>query len=152
GVAQHFGLPGWDLVDGEPEGAWYRPNPEPPAPRKILFVHNHVMGSHEIFARMAVEQFLGANEVTVVPSLAVAHRALEAQGFEALLVDYDLADAKGDALIRALRVGGSRVAIVGVSSKDEENQALLEAGADATCERLEFHNLPALLDALALAG
>src|SRR5262249_30261490 len=110
---------------------------------KILFVENH-----EVFARMAIAQFLSAHEVTLDPSLREAERALKAQEFSVILVDYDLDDGKGDALVRALRGAGARVAIVGVSAKEEGNQALRAAGASATCGKLDLHKLPALLEAL----
>jgi DNA-binding response OmpR family regulator len=109
---------------------------------RILFVENA-----EVFARVVIEQFLSGHEVIVVPSLAGARRALAAGRFDAALVDYDLDDGKGDALVRELRAAGSRLRIIGVSSKAEGTRALLAAGVDASCGKLEFAGLPALLAA-----
>lgn len=41
-------------------------------------------------------------EVTVVPSLALARPTLGGRDFHALLVDYDLEDGKGAALVERL--------------------------------------------------
>jgi DNA-binding response OmpR family regulator len=107
---------------------------------RILFVENH-----EIFARMAISQFLGEHRVVVTPSLEGARRLLSHQRPDAILVDYDLDDGKGSALVLELRKSGFRGLIIGVSAKEEGNRFLLEAGADAVCGKLELHRLPALL-------
>jgi DNA-binding response OmpR family regulator len=110
---------------------------------RILFVEN--AGT---FAGVVIEQFLSGHEVVLVPSLAAARRALAGDPFGVALVDYDLDDGKGDALVRELRAAGSRLRIIGVSSKAEGNRALVAAGADASCSKLAFAGLPALLAAM----
>jgi DNA-binding response OmpR family regulator len=68
---------------------------------KILCVENHA-----VFAANVTSQFLPQHSVTVAPSLTDAHRALGTGSFDLLLVDYDLDDGKGDALVRQLHVSG----------------------------------------------
>src|SRR2546428_13925257 len=81
---------------------------------RILYVENH-----PVFAKNVIAQFLSQHVVTVVPSLAQARRALETGGFDILLVDYDLDDGKGDALVKELGISGSPPIAIGVSSHDE---------------------------------
>lgn len=107
---------------------------------RILFVENH-----KIFAEMVIAQFLSEHTLTLVPSLAEAWRAMDAGSFDAVLVDYDLDDGKGSTLIAELRKAGFGGRVIGVSSKEEGNQAMLEAGADAACGKLQFQRLPQLL-------
>ena len=110
---------------------------------RILWVENHPR-----FVSVVRNQFLAGHELTVVPSLEAARVAAAAGGFDAVLVDYDLDDRKGDLLVRELREKLPRVAIVATSSHENGNQALLAAGADAVCGKLEFSRIPNLLESL----
>ena len=110
---------------------------------KILYVENHA-----IFAAQVCRQFLSAHDVHVVPSLAGARRALEIERYELLLVDYDLDDGKGDALISVCRASNPLLKIIAASSHDAGNAALLSAGASTVCSKMEFHKIQAVIDRL----
>lgn len=103
---------------------------------KILFVENHA-----IFARQVTACFLSAHEVTIVSTLADARRRLNVDTFDVVLVDYDLDDGKGEQLIREMRGAGRTVRIIGVSAREDGNAALLRAGADATCSKMNFDRI-----------
>lgn len=100
---------------------------------KILLVENHA-----IFAATVVEQFLRPHDVTVVPSVAAGLKAVGTVQFDAVLVDYDLDDGKGDQLVRAIRGAGFDAPIIAVSARDEGNLAMIDAGADAACPKRGF--------------
>lgn len=109
----------------------------------ILYIENHA-----VFAETVKQRFLSQHLVTVVPSLAAARSAILRETFDFLLVDYDLEDGKGDKLVRELRVSGSEAIIIGVSSHDEGNTALVRAGADAVCSKMEFDEIQGLLNSI----
>ena len=70
---------------------------------------------------------------------------LSAEQFELLLVDYDLDDGKGEELVRELREAGSQTRIIGISAREEGNAALLQAGADVICGKMEFDRIQELI-------
>jgi DNA-binding response OmpR family regulator len=107
---------------------------------KILFVENH-----SIFARQVIKLFLSKHQVTVTPSLSMARSNLAINEFDLLLVDYDLDDVKGAVLIRELREAGNKIRVIGVSAREEGNAALLEAGADAICSKMDFNRIQELI-------
>ena len=107
---------------------------------KILFVENH-----SIFAQQATIHFLSAHQVTVAPSLSMARSSLAANQFDILFVDYDLDDGKGEELVRELREAGNKIRFVGVSAREEGNVALLQAGVDAVCSKMEFNRIQELI-------
>jgi DNA-binding response OmpR family regulator len=111
---------------------------------KILYVENHA-----VFAENVKRQFLSHHLVTVVPSLFAARRAMLGEAFDVVLVDYDLDDGKGDELVRALRLSHSNVAIIGVSSHEEGNAALMRAGAAAVCSKMNFDQIQKVIDRIA---
>ncbi|HEY3445048.1 MAG TPA: response regulator [Myxococcales bacterium] len=126
-------------------GSAKKPNcPDAGSPKcphmKILFVENHAD-----FAKIVAAKFLAGHEVTIVPSLAEARHALGGAPFDAVLVDYDLDDGKGEVLVRELRAAGNRVRTIGVSAKDEGNVALLAAGADAVVPKMRFSEIESVL-------
>ena len=102
----------------------------------ILWIENH-----ERFAKIALKTFLTAHTVTVVPSLAAARAALAPAKFDLVLVDYDLDDGKGDALIKEIMALCPSPRIIATSSHAFGNQALMEAGADAVCGKTEFASI-----------
>lgn len=110
---------------------------------RILFVE-----SHDVFAATVVGEFLADHHVTVVPSVGAAEAAFETHAYDAALVDYDLDDEKGDEFVRRLRLTGSRLPIVAVSSHGEGNEALVRAGADAICRKMDFVTISRVLDDL----
>jgi protein-tyrosine phosphatase/CheY-like chemotaxis protein len=111
---------------------------------KILYVENHA-----VFAGNVISQFLSQHSVTVAPNLADARRVLAAGNYDLLLVDYDLDDGKGDALVRELQVSDRAVPVIGVSSHDEGNAALLRAGAVAVCNKMQFDRIQAVIETVA---
>jgi CheY-like chemotaxis protein len=110
---------------------------------RILYVENH-----PVFAANVISQFLSQHSVTVVPSLAEARRVLAAGSFDLLLVDYDLDDGKGDALVNQVHVSGKTVPVIGVSSHEEGNNALLRAGAVAVCSKMHFDRIQSVIDSV----
>jgi DNA-binding response OmpR family regulator len=103
--------------------------------------------NHATFAEIVTRQFLGGHDVRVVPSLAAARSELLAGAFDAVLVDYDLDDGKGDVLVRELIAERFAGRIVGISSHLDGNQALLAAGAHASCPKTKFGEISAVLEA-----
>ncbi len=99
---------------------------------------------HEVFARMAIERWLGGYQVCHVTTVRKA-LALVTEPFDLVLVDFDLPDGKGDAVVRALRARHPTLRILGVSSHDEGNASLRRAGATAVCRKDAFDALPSLL-------
>jgi CheY-like chemotaxis protein len=110
---------------------------------RILYVENH-----RIFAENVVRQFLSQHEVIVAASLKAARHELETASFDLLLVDYDLDDGKGDALLKELPASGKPVVAIGVSSHDEGNAALLKAGAVAVCGKMHFDRIQSVIDSV----
>jgi CheY-like chemotaxis protein len=108
---------------------------------KILFVENHA-----VFAATVIREFLWQHSVTMAPSLSAAREALGTESFDILLVDYDLNDGKGDALVKELCAAGEPTAVIGVSSHDEGNAALLRAGAAAVCGKMHFDRIQSVID------
>ncbi|MDB6108530.1 MAG: response regulator [Pedosphaera sp.] len=112
---------------------------------KLLYVENH-----GVFAKQVTAQFLSAHEVEIVPSLALAREAFRAGNYDLLLVDYDLDDGKGDEFVLEVRVVAPGLAVIGVSSHEMGNQALLEAGANAICSKMEFNNIQKVIERIGL--
>jgi len=110
---------------------------------RILYVENHA-----VFAANVISQFLSRHSVTVAPSLSAAHQALEAASFDLLLVDYDLDDGKGDALVKELHASSRPMLAIGVSSHDEGNSAMLRAGAVAVCSKRHFDRIQSVIDSV----
>lgn len=107
---------------------------------RILFVENHAE-----FAKTVIDAFMGAHDVVVCPFVSEALALFAGGGFEAVLVDYDLDDGKGDELVRALRLKGARAPIIATSAHDRGNARLLDAGANAVLAKAAFQGVGALL-------
>jgi DNA-binding NarL/FixJ family response regulator len=114
---------------------------------RLLWVENH-----GVFVRVAGREFLASHEVTVVASVAAAKAALTVQRFDALMVDFDLDDGKGTALVEFVRQLPTRTAVVAVSSHDDGNTALLSAGADAACPKSRFAEIETVLQSTIKEG
>ena len=110
---------------------------------KILFVENH-----QVFAETVVAQFLPDDAVTIAATVFEAFDLVRSGSFDAVLVDYDLDDFKGDAFVRRLRSSGSTIPIVAVSARDDGNLALSAAGADAVCHKADFRSIRRVLGRL----
>jgi DNA-binding response OmpR family regulator len=110
---------------------------QPRSAMRILFVEDQ-----RIFAETVANQFLSAHQVDIAESIAAARVALlAAPPYDAVLIDYDLADGKGTALVRHLRTSGFRGRIVAVSAKDDGNRELRAAGAHDTCKKAELQRI-----------
>jgi DNA-binding response OmpR family regulator len=110
---------------------------------RILFVENHAR-----FGRIVTQQFLSTHEVEIVSSLTAARQALKNNLFDVVLLDYDLEDGKGDTLARELSARTQRPRIVAVSSHQAGNNAILSAGADAVCNKMQFARIAHILDVI----
>ena len=86
---------------------------------RILYAENHAR-----FAKVTAQEFLSSHEVVIVASLAAARLALAHGDFEAVLLDYDLDDGKGDALIDLIQGQSARPIIIATSSHKAGNAAL----------------------------
>lgn len=100
---------------------------------RILYLENHAD-----FARNVTRVFLAGHEVSVLPSLAEARRALTEQEFDLVLSDYDVDDGKRDVLVRECRAAFPRMPIIAASSHDAGNEALMRAGATTVCDKMCF--------------
>ncbi|MEO7718865.1 MAG: response regulator [Capsulimonas sp.] len=109
----------------------------------ILWVENH-----DRFAKIAIKTFLAEHNVTVVPSLAAARAVLEPAVFDVVMIDYDLDDGKGDALIEEISALTPQPGIIATSSHAFGNQALMAAGAHAICGKTEFTTIRDVIAAL----
>jgi DNA-binding NarL/FixJ family response regulator len=107
---------------------------------KILYIENH-----EIFARIVTGEFLSQHEVTITPTLSQAETLMEAQEFDLLLVDYDLDDGKGAEIVAAIAKKEPRPKIIAASSRENGNEFLMEAGADAICCKLHFNQIGSVI-------
>jgi len=111
---------------------------------RILYVENHAA-----FAETVRQKFLSQHLVKIVPSLSAAREQMHGNEFDLLLVDYDLDDGKGAELVREVRACANRIAIIGVSSHEEGNAALLQAGADAICSKMDFDQIQSVIEHIA---
>ena len=108
----------------------------------ILYVENHA-----VFADTVTKEFLSQHSVTIVPTLQAALQAVLEKSFDLALVDYDLDDGKGDELVRLLRRSENPITVIGVSSHERGNAAILEAGAAMVCDKGRFHQIQAVIEA-----
>jgi DNA-binding response OmpR family regulator len=110
---------------------------------RILFVDNHAE-----FTATVVDYFLHAHEVVVTPTLVDAKVQFQTTPFDIVLVDYDLDDGKGDELVTWVRSSGSATPLVAVSSEDAGNAALVAAGANVVCAKVDFPKIKDVLKSL----
>ena len=109
----------------------------------ILYLENHA-----VFAAQVTQQFLSLHEVLVVASLSAAREAWKPEVFDLMLADYDLDDGKGVEFVREVRARNATTPIIGVSSHDAGNEALLNAGASAICSKMDFDNICSVIERL----
>jgi O-acetyl-ADP-ribose deacetylase (regulator of RNase III) len=109
----------------------------------ILYLENHA-----VFATQVTQQFLSLHHVLVVASLSAARRAWKPEAFDLVLADYDLEDGKGVDFIREVKARNATTPIIGVSSHEAGNEALLNAGASATCSKMDFDNISNVIERL----
>lgn len=77
----------------------------------------------------------------VVPSLGAARSAFPSRSFDLILSDYDLDDGKETEFVRECRSSHPHVPVIAVSSHQEGNDALVEAGACAVCSKMQFDRI-----------
>ena len=109
----------------------------------ILYLENHA-----VFAEQVTRQFLATHRVTVVPSISAARTALASGAFDLVLSDYDLDDGKGEEFVPECRTACPRLPIIGVSSHEAGNAALLRAGASAVCSKMDFDHIQQVIEGL----
>jgi DNA-binding response OmpR family regulator len=114
---------------------------------KILFVENHA-----VFAKTVISEFLAAHEVTVVPSLSQGRRSISTNKYDLILLDYDLDDGKGSELAVEIRISNPKLPVIGVSSHQQGNEALLKAGANAICSKMDFDRIEGIIDEVTKQG
>lgn len=107
---------------------------------KLLYAENH-----ERFAETVVAQFLPEHSVTVCPTVSEAVARLSTDSWDAVLIDYDLDDGKGDVIAWFASGLRPRPRLIACSSHERGNQAILTAGADAICGKMEFHRINEVL-------
>jgi CheY-like chemotaxis protein len=107
---------------------------------RILFVDDH-----EPFVKAVVTAFLQSDQIVHASTIAAARRELGAHKFDAILVDFDLPDAKGDLLVAEIRSKSPDQIIVAISAHEDGNAALLRAGADHACPKTQFSRIRAVL-------
>ncbi len=109
----------------------------------ILWVENY-----QRFSQIAVKSFLGAHIVTVAPSVVAARQCLSETDFDLVMLDYDLDDGKGIELVHEIISRPSRPPLIATSSHLSGNQALLDAGADAVCSKMDFADIEQVIASL----
>jgi CheY-like chemotaxis protein len=109
----------------------------------ILYLENHA-----IFAQQVTRLFLGAHQVTVVPSLVAARTAFASNVYDLILSDYDLDDGKGEEFVRECRAAQPRLPIIAVSAHEAGNAALIRAGASAICSKMKFDGIQQVIAGL----
>lgn len=110
----------------------------------ILWVENH-----QRFSQIAVKNFLNSHVVTIAPSVVMARKCLSEGQFDLVLLDYDLDDGKGTELVSEIKGRAPRPKLIATSSHATGNQALLAAGADTICSKMEFANIEQVIGSLA---
>lgn len=115
---------------------------------KILMVENH-----RIFAETVIGQFLSAHEVTCVSSVREAFYCLSTSLYEVVLVDFDLDDGeKGTELVQWMKMERRRELIIAMSARAEGNEALVKAGAQASCHKGRFNEIESVIESLLTKG
>ena len=107
-----------------------------------------MVDDHDAFARVVIQQFLTTHHVVLVASVAAARAELAAGAFDAVLVDDDLVDGGGEALVSELSRRRPELRLVGISAHPEGNARLRAAGAHATCEKKDFAQIGEVLASL----
>jgi catechol 2,3-dioxygenase-like lactoylglutathione lyase family enzyme/CheY-like chemotaxis protein len=114
--------------------------PAPPSQLKILYLE-----SNPRFASVTIKAFLSKHAVTLVSNLSDARQELAVGKFDVALIDYALEDGQGDDLVYDLKAQRTCPVIIATSPLPQGNAALMEAGADAVCGKMEFQNIEAVM-------
>ena len=110
---------------------------------KILYVENH-----DGFSRIVTRQFLSDHDVVIIPTMSEARKLIRADRFDLVIMDYDLDDGKGADFVAELAAENPRPKIIASSSREDGNEFLLEAGADAVCGKIDFDEIGATIEKL----
>ena len=110
---------------------------------KILLIENH---PH--FSKAIIKEFLHTHDVVVAPSVAAAKLRTAECDFDLFMSDYDLDDGKGDEFVRYLRGTGCVKPIIAISSHAKGNTAIVNAGANAACPKMEFRKINTVITSL----
>lgn len=100
---------------------------------KILYVENH-----ESFAKSVIQTFLPDHDVMICPTVAEALSLLGQSAWDVVLIDYDLDDGKGDEVARVASALPNKPRLIACSSHERGNQAILGAGAEMICSKMDI--------------
>ena len=100
-----------------------------------------IVEDNEAFFEAVKKEFFEQDEVVRVCSVKKAQEITNYEAFECILVDYDLTDGKGDAVVKHIRAAKSSIPIIAISSHEAGNTALVAAGAVAVCPKMEFRKI-----------
>jgi catechol 2,3-dioxygenase-like lactoylglutathione lyase family enzyme/CheY-like chemotaxis protein len=114
----------------------------PPAPSQLKILY---LESNPRFASVTIKAFLSRHDITLVSNLSAARQELAVGKFDVVLVDYALEDGQGDDLVYDLKAQRNRPVIIATSPLPQGNAALMEAGADAACGKMEFQKIEAVM-------
>ncbi len=109
---------------------------------KILYVENH-----QAFIDAVKREFLKDHDIQVVPTVQEAKVGAD-DSFDLVMCDYDLNDGKGNEFVEYFRTIDSAIPIIAVSSHTKGNDAMLKAGANAVCKKIEFKNINKVISGL----
>ena len=84
----------------------------------------------------------------VAPSITEAKAKLHAVDYDVFMSDYDLDDGKGDDFVVHLREAGNKKPVVAISSHEKGNTAIMQAGANAVCSKMDFRRINEVLASL----
>ena len=110
---------------------------------ELLWVENNAR-----FLKAVAGVFLTSHSLTVIGDLAGARKLMTERNFDVILLDYDLDDGKGDALLADIALLNPKPPVIATSSHDRGNQALLAAGADVICGKTKFTDIDSVVKGL----
>ncbi len=100
-----------------------------------------------MLAAIVVEQFLADYQVDIVATIADAQTQLARERYDVVLVDYDLPDGKGDALVSLLCILSTKPLVIAVSARPDGNARLLAEGAHVACPKAQLHRIAHVIEA-----
>jgi CheY-like chemotaxis protein len=110
---------------------------------RLLFIEDNAA-----FRNVVLREVLSGCEVVCAGTLLEARSSLGLAPFDAVLVDYDLPDGKGDAIISELLAAGLGGKIVAVSAFFREQRTASCGGASHAVRKAEFATIRAVLEGL----
>ena len=81
----------------------------------------------------------------IVPSVADGKATFDSDEYDVVMSDYDLDDGKGDEFVSYLRALGYKTPVIAISSHERGNKAIIQAGGDEVCSKMEFRKIGEVL-------